>query len=94
MAQAIWNGAVIAQSDTSEVVDGYLYFPAASLDRRYVSPSDHTSVCGWKGTANYFDIVVNGEVNRNAAWYYSDPKPAAQKIRGYVGFWKGVHVVR
>ena len=94
MAEATWNGAVIAQSDTYEVVEGNVYFPAASLDRRYVRPSDHTSVCGWKGTANYFDIVVSGEVNRNAAWYYSDPKPEAQNIRGFIGFWKGVHVIR
>jgi uncharacterized protein (DUF427 family) len=94
MAKAIWNGALIAQSDTYEVVEGNVYFPAGSLDRKYLRPSDNTSMCGWKGTANYFDLVVNGEVNRNAAWYYSDPKPEAQKIRGHVAFWKGVQVVR
>lgn len=94
MAKTIWNGAVIAQSDTYEVVEGNVYFPEASLDRRYLRPSDSTSVCGWKGTAKYFDFVVNGEVNRNAAWYYRDPKPEAQEIRGHVAFWKGVHVVR
>ena len=94
MAKAVWNSAVIAQSDTYEVVEGNVYFPEATLDRRHVRPSDHTSVCGWKGTANYFDLVVDGEVNRNAAWYYSDPTPEAQNIKGYVAFWKGVQVVR
>jgi uncharacterized protein (DUF427 family) len=94
MPKAIWNGAVIAQSNSFEVVEGNVYFPEASLDRRYVRPSSNTSVCGWKGTAKYFDLVVDGEVNRNAVWYYSDPKPEAQKIRGHVAFWKGVHVVR
>jgi len=94
MATAIWNGAVIAQSDTYEVVEGNVYFPEASLDRKYVRPSDHTSVCGWKGTARYFDLVVDGEVNPNAVWYYNDPKPEARNIRGHVAFWKGVQVVR
>ena len=94
MAKAIWNGAVIAQSDTYEVVEGNVYFPEASLDRRYVRSSDNTSVCGWKGTANYFDLIVDGEVNRNAAWYYSDPAPAAKNIESHVAFWRGVHVVR
>lgn len=94
MAKAVWNGAVIAQSDTYEVFEGNVYFPAAALDPRYARPSNNTSVCGWKATANYFDLVVEGEVNRNAAWYYSDPTPEAQKIRGHVAFWKDVHVVR
>lgn len=85
---------MIAQSDSYEVVEGNVYFPEASLDRRYVRPSDNTSVCGWKGTANYLDLVVDGEVNHNAVWYYSDPKPEAQNIRGHVAFWKGVQVIR
>jgi uncharacterized protein (DUF427 family) len=94
MTTAIWNGAVIAQSDTYEVVEGNVYFPEASLDRKYVRPSDHTSVCSWKGTARYFDLVVDGEVTRKAVWYYSDPKPEARSIRGHVAFWQGVEVVR
>ena len=89
MAMAIWNGAVIAQSDRYEVLEGNVYFHEASLNRKYLRPSDTTSVCGWKGTAKYFDLIVDGEVNRNAVWYYSDPKPEAQKIRRHAAFWKG-----
>jgi len=90
--EARWNGAVIARSDDIETVDGNAYFPAEALVAEHFRPSTHTSVCGWKGTASYYDVVVNGEVNANAAWFYADPKQAAEAIRGRVAFWKGVQV--
>jgi uncharacterized protein (DUF427 family) len=90
--QAIWNGTVVAASDDTVVVEGNHYFPAGSLDRQYVRPSDHTTVCGWKGVANYYSLVVKGETNPDAVWYYADPKPAAEAVRGRVAFWKGVKI--
>jgi uncharacterized protein (DUF427 family) len=90
--KAIWNGAVIAESDQTIVVEGNHYFPPDSLKREYFKPSTHTTVCGWKGTANYYDVVVDGQTNANAAWYYANPLPAAAQIAGYVAFWKGVQV--
>ena len=90
--QASWNGAVIASSDDIVTVEGNAYFPPEALESAHVQPSSHTSVCGWKGTAHYYDVVVDGQVNANAAWYYPDPKPEAEKIRGRVAFWKGVKV--
>ncbi|MGA1409334.1 MAG: DUF427 domain-containing protein [Prochlorotrichaceae cyanobacterium] len=94
MAQAVWNGVVLAESDRCEVVDGNLYFPADSLNMDYFQPSSHQSVCGWKGTASYYTIVVGDQSNANAAWYYADPKPAAAQIKNHVAFWKGVTVSR
>jgi uncharacterized protein (DUF427 family) len=88
----MWNGAVLAQSDRTEVVEGNHYFPPDALERAYFRDSATHSECGWKGTANYYDIEVNGRVNRDAAWYYPSPKPAARQIAGYVAFWKGVEV--
>ncbi|PAP77391.1 DUF427 domain-containing protein [Rubrivirga marina] len=90
--KAIWNGATIAESDDTVVVEGNHYFPPAALDRQYLRESDHTSVCPWKGTAGYFDVVVDGEVNQKAAWIYREPKDAAAQIRDHVAFWKGVDV--
>jgi len=92
MAKAMWNGAVIAESETFEEVDGNVYFPREALKDENVETSSHTSVCGWKGTANYFNVVVDGETNNNAAWYYATPKDAAKNIKGHVAFWKGVTV--
>ena len=92
MPKATWNGAVRAQSDTTVVVDGNHYFPPGSLNMAHLEASPTTSVCGWKGTANYYSVVVDGETNRDAAWYYSDPKQAAREIAGHVAFWKGVEV--
>ena len=92
MAKAIWNGVVIAESDATELVEGNHYFPPDSLHQEYFQPSESTSVCGWKGTANYYTVMVNGERNPDAAWYYADPKPAAANIKGYIGFWRGVQV--
>lgn len=91
--KAIWHGAVIAESGRTQVVDGYTYFPRESVDAARLEPSRHTSVCGWKGTANYFDVVVDGERNAQAAWVYSAPKDAARHIAGWIGFWRGVEVV-
>ena len=90
--QAVWNGQVIAESDDTVVVEGNHYFPREALDERFFSASSHTSVCGWKGTASYLDVVVDGKHNRNAAWFYADPKDAASQIRGRVAFWRGVEV--
>ena len=90
--QATWNGAVIASSDDIVTVDGNAYFPAESLDNAMVRPSSHRTVCGWKGEAHYYDLVVDGQVNNNAAWFYPEPKDAAEAIRGRVAFWKGVQV--
>jgi uncharacterized protein (DUF427 family) len=94
MPRAIWNGTVIAESDRHEIVEGNVYFPPEALKADFFRPSDRTTVCGWKGTARYHDVVVDGKVNPAAAWYYPDPKPAAANIRGHVAFWQGVTVER
>lgn len=94
MARAIFNGAVLAESDEFELVEGNVYFPPSAIDKAYLKPSDTTTVCGWKGTASYYNVVVDGEVNPDAAWYYPDPKEAAENIRGFIAFWKGVLVER
>ncbi len=90
--KAIWNGAVLAESDETVVVEGNHYFPPAALNREHFHPSDTHTTCGWKGLASYYDVVADGKTNHDAAWYYPDPKPAAEEIRNYVGFWKGVEV--
>ena len=92
MPVATWNGEVLAQSDNTVVVEGNHYFPLESLNRALFADSDHTSICPWKGTANYYHVQVGGKVNENAAWFYIAPKPAAQEIKGHVAFWKGVNV--
>ncbi|ATS18803.1 DUF427 domain-containing protein [Synechococcus sp. PCC 6717] len=94
MATATWNNVILAQSDRYEVVEGNIYFPPDALHQEYFQPSDTHTVCGWKGTASYYHVVVNGKTNRDAAWYYPDPKPAAANIKGYVAFWRGVQVTR
>lgn len=90
--KAIWKKERIAESDATEVVEGNHYFPPESVNRELLRPSSTTTVCSWKGTAHYYHVVVDGEENRDAAWYYPDPKPAASKIRDRVAFWKGVEV--
>ena len=90
--KAIWNGAVLAQSDKTEVVEGNHYFPADALDERYFQASDTHSVCPWKGTASYYTVVVNGQENPDAAWFYPAPKDAAANIKDHVAFWKGIEV--
>lgn len=92
MARAIWNGVVIAESDATIVVEGNHYFPPESVKREYLRDSATHTVCGWKGVASYYDIVVNDAVNRDAAWYYPEPKEAARRIAGYIAFWRGVRV--
>lgn len=92
--RAIWNGAVLAESEDTVVVDGNHYFPADSLRRGHFRDSDHHSVCPWKGMASYYDVVVGEAVNASAAWYYPQPKEAAKQIAGYVAFWQGVEVVQ
>lgn len=90
--KAIWNGHVIAESDDIVKVEGNAYFPAATLDKAYVKESPTTSHCPWKGTASYYSLVVDGQENKDAVWYYPDPKSAASEIKGRVAFWKGVKV--
>jgi uncharacterized protein (DUF427 family) len=92
MPRAIWNGTVIAQSDHCEVVESNPYFPPDAVKREFLRDSHTHSVCGWKGTASYYDVIVNGQTNSDAAWYYPDPKPAANNVKGYIAFWKGVKV--
>jgi uncharacterized protein (DUF427 family) len=94
MATASWNGTLIAQSDDIVVVEGNLYFPLQSVRRECLRDSETHTICPWKGTASYYDLVVDGSVNRDAVWYYPEPKEAAQQIRGRVAFWKGVEVQR
>ncbi len=92
MAEARWNGRVIAASGDTVVVEGNHYFPEEALDRSMLKPSETTSFCPWKGTAHYYTLVVDGAENKDAVWYYPDPKPAAKQIKGRVAFWKGVTV--
>lgn len=92
MTKAIWNGVVLAESDKTVVVEGNHYFPPESINRQYFQASETHTVCPWKGVASYYDVAVEGQVNRGAAWYYPEPKPAAKNIKGYLAFWKGVKV--
>ena len=92
MPKAVWNGAVIADSDDTIVVEGNHYFPRASIDEAYFVESEAHTVCPWKGVASYFDVVVEGETNRGAAWYYPNPKAAAADIKDRVAFWRGVKI--
>jgi uncharacterized protein (DUF427 family) len=93
MPKAIWNGAVIADSDDTIVVEGNHYFPNDSVDHSYLVASDKHSVCPWKGNASYYTIEVDGKRNEDAAWYYPEPSPAARKTKGHVAFWRGVKIV-
>jgi uncharacterized protein (DUF427 family) len=92
MVRAKWNGAVLAESNATRVVEGNHYFPLAAVQKEFLRPSDTHTTCGWKGIASYYDIEVGGKVNKDAAWYYPTPKDAAKEITGYVAFWKGVEV--
>lgn len=92
MARASWKGVVIAESGDTRVVEGNHYFPPADVRRDHVAPSTTHSTCGWKGEASYYDVVVDGERNHDAAWFYPDPKGAAREIAGYVAFWRGVTI--
>lgn len=92
MAKATWNGVVLAESDKTEVVEGNQYFPADSVKREYFKETSTHSTCPWKGLASYYTIEVNGKENKDAAWYYPEPKDAAKQIKDHVAFWKGVEV--
>lgn len=92
MPKATWNGAVLAESDDCVVVEGNQYFPADSINNEYFKESAKQTNCAWKGIASYYSIEVGGKTNTDAAWYYADPKPAAQQIKGRIAFWKGVTV--
>jgi len=92
MVKALWNGETIAESDDTVVVEGNHYFPLDSVRPGVLTPSSTTSVCPWKGTAAYYSVQAGGDENRDAAWYYAEPKPAASEIAGRVAFWKGVKV--
>jgi uncharacterized protein (DUF427 family) len=96
MPHAIWNGAVIADApdDQVEIVEGNVYFPSSAVKMDLLQDSDTHTVCGWKGTASYYDVVVDGKTNTDAAWYYPDAKPEAKSIEGRIAFWKGVTVFR
>jgi len=96
MARAIWNGQVLAEAQPEEVeiVEGNLYFPADKVNPDFLTASNTHTTCAWKGLASYYNVVVDGETNRDAAWYYPTAKPAADNIKGYIAFWRGVKVER
>lgn len=91
--QAIWNGAVLADSDDTIMIEGNYYFPRESLNDEYFTATDTHTICSWKGEASYFSVTVDGQVNADAAWTYPEPLPAADQIKGYVAFWRGVEVL-
>ena len=90
--KALWESEVIAESDNTVVVEGNHYFPPESVRREYLQPSKTTTVCPWKGTASYYNVVVGGRENPDAAWYYPDPKEAADTMKDRVAFWRGIKV--
>jgi uncharacterized protein (DUF427 family) len=92
MPKAIWNGAVVAESEDTVLMEGNHYFPPESVRHENLRESSEHTVCHWKGRASYYDIVVDGKVNRGGAWYYPDPKPAAEGIKDHIAFWRGVKV--
>jgi uncharacterized protein (DUF427 family) len=94
MAKAVWNGQTLAESETFETVEGNIYFPEESVKREFLRASSTTSSCPWKGQARYYTILVDGQENPDAAWYYPDPKPAARIVKHHVAFWRGVEVTK
>ncbi len=92
MPKAIWNDRVIAESDTYETVEGNVYFPKSAIKSEFFKPSDTHTTCPWKGLASYYDVAVDGQTNKDAAWYYPAPKEAAANIKDHVAFWHGVKV--
>jgi len=92
MAKAMWNGAVLAESDNYESVEGNIYFPPGSINKKYFKDSETHSICYWKGIASYYSIEVEDKENKDAAWYYPEPKSKAENIKDHVAFWKGVEV--
>jgi uncharacterized protein (DUF427 family) len=94
MPRALWKGTVIAESDQFELVEGNVYFPPEAVRREHLKESATHTVCPWKGTASYYTVVVDGEENKDSAWYYPDPKSAAANIKDHIAFWRGVTVER
>lgn len=92
MVKAVWNGEVIAESEKCEAVEGNYYFPPESVKKEFLKPSKTRTTCPWKGEASYYDLVVGGKTNKDAAWYYPEPSPAAEKIKNFVSFWNGVEI--
>jgi uncharacterized protein (DUF427 family) len=92
VVKAVWKGKVIAESDEFEMVEGNYYFPPEKINKEFFKESATHSTCPWKGEASYFNVIVDNETNKDAAWYYPEPKPAASKIKGYIAFWKGVEI--
>ena len=92
MPRAEWNGAVIAETERFESVEGNVYFPPEAVKRDHLEPSDTTTICPWKGTAHYYHVVAGGQTNWDAAWFYPEPKAAASQIKNHIAFWKGVQV--
>ena len=90
--KAIWNNTVLAESDDTVLVEGNHYFPTSTLKREFITLSNHKTSCAWKGQASYYSLIVDGEMNTDAAWYYANPKPEAEEIKDRVAFWKGVKV--
>jgi len=92
--KAIWNGKIIAESNNTIIIENNHYFPEDSVNKDYIENSETHTVCHWKGEASYYDIVVDGQTNKDAAWYYPDPKSMAKEIQNYIAFWKGVQIVK
>jgi len=92
--KAIWNGRVIAESEHTKNVEGNQYFPPESVNKDYLSSSETHTICHWKGTASYYDIVVDGKTNNDAAWYYPETSEMAKHVKGYIAFWKGVELTK
>jgi len=90
--KAIWNGQIIAESDQTTNVEGNQYFPVDSVNKEFLKSSETHTVCHWKGTASYYDVVVEGQINKDAAWYYPDPSEKAMPIKNYIAFWRGVEI--
>ena len=93
MKKAVWKGKILAESDKTPFVEGNFYFPPESVHHEFLTSSDYHTTCPWKGLAFYYHMEVDGEVNPDAAWYYPEPKPAADQIKKYVAFWKGIEVI-
>ena len=94
MAKAIWNDAVIAESDKYEMVEGNVYFPIDKVNKSFLKPSDYHTTCPWKGVASYYSLEVNGSINKDAVWFYPEPSEKAKNIKDHVAFWKGVKIIK
>lgn len=91
--KAVWNDTVLAESNDTVIIEGNHYFPEDSLNKQHFEESEHTTTCAWKGEASYYDVVVNGDRNKNAAWYYDSPSQMARGIKDRIAFWNGVEVI-